>query len=117
MIRSRHTWPTRGSSPQDRVRIEGFITLLAYRSCSPLVPGGHYIPPRACAQIYPPPSLSVMHRPIIPELRHTQECPLPRGGKRKAMLLAKVFQIWAFCHCGVVCTPVLSLQLVQEYLH
>src|SRR5215471_19376851 len=72
--------------------------LLAYRSCSPLGPGGHYIPPRACAQLYLPPSLSVMHRPIIPEVRHTQECPLPRCGKRKAMLLAKVFQIWAFCH-------------------
>src|SRR4051812_28212635 len=23
---------------------------------------------------------------------------------------------WAFCHCGVVCTPVLSLQLVQQHL-
>src|SRR5436190_2355833 len=42
-----------------------------------------------------------------------------RGGRVADVhfpFMGVVLQMWAFCHCGVVYTPVLSLQLVQQHL-
>jgi len=42
------------------------------------------------------------------------QCQSEQSVKRGKTARGVTFHIkwWAFCHCGVVCTPVLSLQLV-----